>query len=350
MTKEVTCCFTGHRPNKFDFGYKEDDPKCVKIKELLSEYIEVAIAEGFTTFISGLALGVDMWAAEAVIKLKEEFPHIRLIAAIPCQGQEKRWPKESQERYQAILEKADDSVLVTDGPYTPQTMIARDEWMVDHSDRLIAVFDGSRGGTKHTFDNALSKGIEIVRIHPQTLKVEFPVELSDEKREYRLSLLRGSLEGEKRKVLQCHSKGDKRFSALYAKVSVHGKKRSIEEHYQLAKRFGEEVPKTIKEAKGRKPTHMEIETENGSVVLDADFLTPWYKLLWVKYFIENPDLLAYARQFDEFEDIFRGKNTINCQADVIEEIVKRGTKAVTEDCRPLILELEANKNELVGAK
>ena len=50
-------------------------------------------------------------------------------------------------------------------------MIQRDEYMVDKSSLLIAVFDGSKGGTKHTFDYALKKGISIVRINPLSFEV-----------------------------------------------------------------------------------------------------------------------------------------------------------------------------------
>ena len=37
-------------------------------------------------------------------------------------------------------------------------------------------------------------------------------------------------------ILECSSKGDKRFSALYAKVKVFGVYDSIENHYQNCKR------------------------------------------------------------------------------------------------------------------
>jgi uncharacterized phage-like protein YoqJ len=371
MMKETTCCFTGHRPNKFAFRYNEEHEDCVKIKELITQEVEVAIAEGYVTFISGMALGVDMWAAEAVLMHRKEYPHIKLIAAVPCQNQERMWPKASQDRYNAILAEADEVVLVTDAPYNPKTMIDRDQWMVDRSDRIIAVFDGSDGGTKHTYDYALDKGIEIVRIHPVDMELLFPFEMDDEKRKARLQLLYAREEaGEKEaeakpadsaeepsaaaepKVLHCYSKGDKRFSAFYAKVTMLGKTDTIENHYQLAKRFGEEVPKTAKDAKGRAPTHLELDYlvspfTKKTLILDASQLTPWYKLLWVKYFIENPDLLAYARTFDQFLDIFKGKNTLNCQADVIEEIAKRGTKAVMEDVASLVKELNQAKEPVM---
>ena len=117
------------------------------------------------------------------------------------------------------------------------------------------------------------------------------------------------------KKLQCDSKGDKRYSAFYAKVDVNGKLDSIENHYQLSKRvYGKEAPKSWREMKGIKPSYFVI----GSKMFPNELFSQYYKLLWVKYFDKNPDLYEYACQFDEFVDIFKGKS-LNCQADVIEE-------------------------------
>lgn len=132
------------------------------------------------------------------------------------------------------------------------------------------------------------------------------------------------------KVLECSSKGDKRFSAFYAKVKAFGKYDSIENHYQLAKRFGEEAPKTWRDAKGKTPTHIEL---NGREY-ELRLLSQWYKLLWLKYLDLNPALAQYASQFDEFNDIFKGKS-LNCQADVIRQYVKRGRQSIIDECAEL---------------
>ena len=81
------CCFTGHRPEKLKRSEKE-------ITSALREAIADAIDAGFTTFISGMARGVDIWAAEQVIEFRKTNPGIHLIAAIPHPDFEKRWPAE----------------------------------------------------------------------------------------------------------------------------------------------------------------------------------------------------------------------------------------------------------------
>lgn len=168
-----TCCYTGHRPKKFTFQYNERHPDCLKIKNLIERETEKAIQKGYDYFISGMAIGVDIWAAETVLKLKEKYPHIQLEAAIPCANQERTWPTSSQQRYQNILTQADVVHYVSQEAYQPYLMIERDKYMVNKSSLLIAVFDGSKGGTKHTFDYAVKKGIEIVRIDPTSLSVSY---------------------------------------------------------------------------------------------------------------------------------------------------------------------------------
>lgn len=134
------------------------------------------------------------------------------------------------------------------------------------------------------------------------------------------------------KVLECSSKGDKRYSAFYARVKVFGKYDSIENHYQLCKRFGEIVPQSWRDAKGKIPTHICIKGRD----LDVRYLTMFYKMLWTKYLDNNPELVEYASTYDEFNDIFKGKKSLNCQADVIRQYIKQGKTSILEECKEFI--------------
>ncbi|MCX7610230.1 MAG: SLOG family protein [Ignavibacterium sp.] len=165
-----TICFTGHRPNKL-FGY---DPYVNGNKKMLLELrkiIEKAIENGYTQFISGMALGIDQWAVKILLALKSKYPHIQIIGAIPCLHQESKWPASSQEEYRSLLEKLDKVVYVTNQPYTSRCMQERNEYMVDKSDLVIAVWDGTKGGTGNCFEYAYKHDKKIIRLHPKTLKV-----------------------------------------------------------------------------------------------------------------------------------------------------------------------------------
>lgn len=134
------------------------------------------------------------------------------------------------------------------------------------------------------------------------------------------------------KVLECSSKGDKRYSAFYARVSVFGVTDTIENHYQMSKRIGDFVPATVKDIKGKRPTHFVV----GKYTFDIKYLTAWYNLLWTKYLDCNPDLVAYANQFDDFNDMFKGRRTVNCQADVIRSYIKKGRESMYLECAEFI--------------
>jgi|SRR5271166_744205 len=139
--------FTGHRPDKLG-GYKLPNPTYIQICRELDKALKELQPE---KVISGMALGVDQWAANIAHKLGIPF-----IAAIPFEGQEKAWPEESQRTYRLLRKLAAEEVIVTPGGYSPAKMQIRNEWMVDNCDTLIAVWNGSNGGTGNCVEYAKS--------------------------------------------------------------------------------------------------------------------------------------------------------------------------------------------------
>ena len=101
--KKKTCCFTGHRPQSLPFGFNENDARCAALKKALREQIIYLIEkENVTHFISGMAIGIDMYAAEIVLDLKKSYPGITLESAIPCETQPVKWSEALRERYYNI--------------------------------------------------------------------------------------------------------------------------------------------------------------------------------------------------------------------------------------------------------
>lgn len=146
-----TLCFTGHRPTQLG-GYT--GAKAQEIQKNLFEHLARVVIraadKGFTTFISGGAQGTDQIAAEAVIKCKGTIlhQHIKLVIARPFPNQHIKWPQYGQKRFFDIIEKADKVVDVSPGPFTIPKMQIRNEWMVDRSESVVAVWSGQqKGGT-----------------------------------------------------------------------------------------------------------------------------------------------------------------------------------------------------------
>lgn len=155
-----TACFTGKRPQNLPWGYNEDDLRCMILKDKLKQTIERAVQNGYTHFISGMALGVDTWAAILVLELKKQHPDISLEAAIPCKNQALKWNRRDREQYNSLLAKCDKVTYISES-YTPYCMIERNMYMVDNSSLLIAVYDNSGGGSGNTLKYAERRGIDI---------------------------------------------------------------------------------------------------------------------------------------------------------------------------------------------
>ena len=148
------CCFTGHRPEKLQASESE-------ICAALEIEIRRTINDGYRTFITGMARGVDIWAAELVLKCRKEMGGIHLICELPHPDFEKGWRREWQERYREVLENAG-IVKTISSHFSMGNYQKRNEWMVDHSSRLISVYNGESGGTRNTIQYAEKRGLEVV--------------------------------------------------------------------------------------------------------------------------------------------------------------------------------------------
>lgn len=137
---------TGHRPDKLG-GYERD------ATEKLIAFAEQCVRRHAPdVVISGMALGWDKAVAFAALALK-----IPLVAALPFRGQEKVWPVVAQIEYHDILSRASKVVYVDPHGYAPWKMQRRNEWMVDSADKILALWNGSAGGTANCIKYARKK-------------------------------------------------------------------------------------------------------------------------------------------------------------------------------------------------
>ena len=163
IRKFYTISFTGHRPKGLPWGYNESLPSCLKFKQYIKNLLTTKIGEGYTYFIVGMALGIDIIVAEILLELKEEYD-ITIECAIPCLNQEIKWIKSQQIRYKNILSKCDKTTYVSKSEYNSTCMQKRNKYMVDNCDLLIAVWNGLPSGTLNTINYAKSKDINTIII------------------------------------------------------------------------------------------------------------------------------------------------------------------------------------------
>ncbi len=132
------CVFTGHRelPENFPLNTLEAE-------------IRRAIGLGAEVFYNGVSYGFDLAAAEIVIRLKREFPSIKLIACVPFYGQEKNFSESDKKRYVEVLKNADEKVVLAEHYFRGCALI-RDRYMAERADMMIAYCVKEKGGTAYT--------------------------------------------------------------------------------------------------------------------------------------------------------------------------------------------------------
>ena len=166
-----TCAFTGHRPQNLPWQFNEADTNCLKLKQILNQQISQLAENGFTDFLSGMALGSDTWAAEAVLNLRKKKPALKLHCILPCKTQAEKWPVSEQERYQKILAQAD-SIFFTSRTYHPNCMLERNRFMVEKARLLLAVYNGQpHSGTAAAVRHAQRLSCDIIIINPISLQI-----------------------------------------------------------------------------------------------------------------------------------------------------------------------------------
>lgn len=155
---------TGHRPHKLG-GYNPISNRSAWIKFEMEKFFKQKNVERINT---GMALGIDQCAAEVALNVG-----IKITALIPCKDQERLWPEESRLRYQQLLEKIalnGEVVYVSLEPYSEGCMHRRNKEIVERSTEMLAVWDGTRGGTRDCVRLALNSSLRVTVLDPNTFE------------------------------------------------------------------------------------------------------------------------------------------------------------------------------------
>lgn len=167
-----SCAITGHRPTRFKWGYDEKNNGCKRLKKRLRDQFILLYEQGIRRFYVGGALGVDMWAGEILLRLKEqpEYSGLELVEVLPFEGHDDKWDAHSRQRMAFLREHSDFVIIVGERGFG-DAYLDRNRYMVDHADCLLAVYDNNRkmrSGTGMTVHYAEKKGLPIILIHPDT--------------------------------------------------------------------------------------------------------------------------------------------------------------------------------------
>ena len=160
---------TGHRPKKLGNVYDLNDPRWQNFMQDLNQVLEQRIQEyGYVECHSGMALGADMAWALVIQSARERYPgQVKFVADIPNPDQPAKWTSpETVALFYDLVDNADERVTYAP-TYTKECLNDRNIGMIDHSDEVIALWDGTASGTGHAvaYAESLNKFIKV--LHPE---------------------------------------------------------------------------------------------------------------------------------------------------------------------------------------
>lgn len=171
-----SCAVAGPKPTRFKFGYKEDNSLCRKIKKaMLRQFRRLYRKRGVRRFYIGGAIGVNLWAGELLLKLKEEpgYEDLELAVILPFPGHDAKWDVRSRKRLEYLIRHSVEH-LTAGTEDCRESYIGQNRYLVDHAQCLVAVGEEHREQETESFQvttYAREKGLEIIYIHPDTAEV-----------------------------------------------------------------------------------------------------------------------------------------------------------------------------------
>lgn len=184
-----TVSITGHRPNKLG-GYNYNNKQNKTIRNKLYKILRALILNRYYLFgetdftvVSGLALGIDTYSIHSVIllqlQLEIEYPDINIYyeCAIPYKQQPNNWVSKSDvKRYYNYIQLAHQVTYVDElesykikglkpEVHNDLKLTKRNYYMVDKANIIVAVWNGSNGGTKNCIEYAKTQKVTIIRFN-----------------------------------------------------------------------------------------------------------------------------------------------------------------------------------------
>lgn len=166
IDKTKTVAFSGHRSFKMTTGEQSlfsGNADTSDIALRLSRTIRDLCTAGYNTFLCGMAEGFDLMAGLEVLKMRDEFPNVRLLAIIPFPGQAASFSAETRNTYERVLGEADSQTTICQR-YSYDCFHRRNDFLVDNSTLLVCYYNGSKGGTAYTVKRALKQGTQVINV------------------------------------------------------------------------------------------------------------------------------------------------------------------------------------------
>lgn len=134
--------------------FGEDDKRIEFIKMALKKRLINLIEEGLEWVLISGQMGVEMWTAEVVLDLKEDYD-IKIAMFPPFENMQSRWPEPLQMKYAELQMTVDFFQPIYNSDYKgPYQFKARDNFLIDKSDGCLMLMDEEYPGSAGYFLDA----------------------------------------------------------------------------------------------------------------------------------------------------------------------------------------------------
>ena len=124
---------------------------------IIEELKRLITQEHVTRFLSGMNLGGDLLCSEAVLQLKNSYPHILLESVFPYENQAEHWTEEQRDQYYEIASQCDKETLLQ-YHFDEKCLFLHKKYIADKSDIILTVNQTEGIDNLHQFKK------EVIRI------------------------------------------------------------------------------------------------------------------------------------------------------------------------------------------
>ncbi|AOM83035.1 DUF1273 domain-containing protein [Salisediminibacterium beveridgei] len=162
---------TGYKPHEIGvFNEKHEQLPYLK-KAIRKKLIQLKEEWDYEWVVVSGQAGVELWAAEAVISLKERYPDIKLAVLAPFIEQESKFPEPVKVLYESVWQQADHKDFITKRHYEhPSQLRQKNDFIVSKTACAMVLYDESTEGSPKYF-------IEAVQLHKNNHpSVDYPID------------------------------------------------------------------------------------------------------------------------------------------------------------------------------
>lgn len=136
--------------------FTEDDPKLHYIKLFFEKRLTEYIYEGLEWVIISGNIGTELWVGQVVLKLKKDYPELKLAILLPYTGFQSKWNEKNQALFNSIVEKADYLNYTSNSEYSnPSQLKNHQEFIMRNTDGCLLFYDTEHEGkVKFYYDKA----------------------------------------------------------------------------------------------------------------------------------------------------------------------------------------------------